>query len=195
MGCEEIGGADRSPAIALLQLFLCNCSSATVLLQNVKPILLTSFVPWKAWQPSNSADDLLCEIRQNSLPSIAFLRGLPVNLPVARDLTIAKIRYLQPQVIVLCGMAESRQRLSLESNGVRGDRQLYTALDLLKLTVDLPLTDISDNAGRFVCNSLYYDILRHTSACVFVHVPTLTDENRRAIVSDFRQILNRIMLL
>ena len=90
-------------------------------------------------------------------------------------------------------MAESRQRLSLESNGVRGDRQLYTSLDLLNLTADLPLTDISDNAGRFVCNSLYYDILSQTSACVFAHVPILTDENRRAIVSDFWQILDRLL--
>ncbi|HEY9627698.1 MAG TPA: peptidase C15 [Coleofasciculaceae cyanobacterium] len=157
-------------------------------------ILLTSFVTWTVGQTSNAADDLLLEILQNNPPpSLAFLRGLPVNLPVARDLTIAKIQQLQPQAIVLCGMAESRTRLSVESNGARGDRQIYTAFDLPTLTADLPMTDISANAGRFVCNSLYYALLSAAYPCVFVHVPVLTMGNRRAIVSDFRQILDRLI--
>jgi pyroglutamyl-peptidase len=161
----------------------------------MKTILLTSFVTWKACQPSNSADDLVQEILQSS-PSIASLRGLPVNLPVARDLTIAKIQRLQPQVIVLCGMAESRHRLSVESNGVRGDRQIYTSLDLQTLIAGLAMTDISHDTGRFVCNSLYYSVLNYVKtdcSCVFVHVPPLTDGNRQAIVNDFRQILERLI--
>ncbi|HEY9641726.1 MAG TPA: peptidase C15, partial [Coleofasciculaceae cyanobacterium] len=93
----------------------------------MKTALLTSFVSWQPWQASNSADDLLQDILCTAPdPDRVVLRGLPVNLPVARNITIAKIRQLQPQVILLCGMAETRQKLSLESTGVLGDRQLHT---------------------------------------------------------------------
>ena len=160
-------------------------------------LLLTAFAPWKDHQPSNSADDLLQAIQPIAPASVYFLRGLPVNLPVARSLTIGKLQQVQPQILVLCGMAETRSRLSVEANATVGDRQLQTSIDLAYLTADLPATDISQNAGRFVCNSLYYAMLNYqhslpTLQCLFVHVPILQDFNQAAIVADFRVILERL---
>ena len=159
-------------------------------------LLLTAFAPWKDHQPSNSADDLLQAI-QPVPASVYFLRGLPVNLPVARSLTIGKLQQVQPQILVLCGMAETRSRLSVEANATVGDRQLQTSIDLVQLTADLAVTDISQNAGRFVCNSLYYAMLNYlhslpTFQCLFVHVPILQDSNQAAIVTDFQVILERL---
>ncbi len=160
-------------------------------------LLLTAFAPWKAQQLSNSADDLLQAIQPIASSSVSFLRGLPVNLPVARSLTIAKLQQVQPQILVLCGMAETRSRLSLEATASLGDRQLHTSIDLGCLTADLAATEISQDAGRFVCNSLYYAMLNseHPSSlqCLFVHVPILQDLNRAAIVADFQVILERLI--
>jgi pyroglutamyl-peptidase len=164
----------------------------------VTRLLLTAFAPWTAQQPSNSADDLLQAIQPIAPASIYFLRGLPVNSPVARSLTIAKLEQVQPQILVLCGMAETRTRLSVEKSARVGDRQLHTAIDLVSLTVDLATTDISQDAGRFVCNSLYYAMLNYrqlylpTLQCLFVHVPILQDSSRAAIVADFRVMLERL---
>ena len=159
-------------------------------------LLLTAFAPWKAQQLSNSSDDLLQAIQPIAPLSVSFLRGLPVNLPVARSLTIAKLQQVRPQILVLCGMAETRSRLSVEATATVGDRQIHTSIDLVRLTANLAATDISQDAGRFVCNSLYYAMLSYNPLsfeCLFVHVPILQDSNQAAIVADFRVILARLI--
>jgi pyroglutamyl-peptidase len=163
-------------------------------------ILLTAFSPWTAQQRSNSADDLLQLIKDfPSAEQRVFLRGLPVNLPVAQSLVTARMQQLRPSAIVLCGMAEFRLKLSVESRAVVGPDQRCTDVDLEALTVGLSMTEISHHAGRFVCNSLYYALLRYLQQqqsncrCVFVHVPVLTEQNRSALVEDFQTILQRLI--
>lgn len=167
-------------------------------------LLLTSFTTWLPHQKSNSADDLLVKFLQRQ-PSIDrhLLRQLPVDFVLAPQQTIACIQTLQPQAVVCCGMAESRSKLSVESQAVISDtvpqardRILKTRFDLPQLVDGLPMTEISHDAGRFVCNATYFAVLEHLqhSSCLglFVHVPILTEANCEAIVRDFETLLQRI---
>lgn len=163
-------------------------------------VLLTSFAVWKAHQVSNSADDLLLEVMKISLPpAFRLFRQLPVNVPVAQQIAIGKIQQLQPRMVICCGMAESRRKLNVESRAIVRGKVLHTPFDLKALTQGLSCTEISEDAGRFVCNGLYYAILNylqsHQPAAqgLFVHVPILTPDNRKNVVADFSSILERVL--
>ncbi|EDX72346.1 hypothetical protein MC7420_1015 [Coleofasciculus chthonoplastes PCC 7420] len=206
---------------------------------------MTSFQTWLPHQKSNASDDLLLKLQaeNDSFPdqtiSLTFLRQLPVDVFPASDLAIAKIEHLQPDVVICCGMAESRSRLTVEAgatprylvaqvywfiyylllqpilslkglsyclpaffgNETSFETQLLkTAVDLEKLVEGLTETEISHDAGKFVCEGLYYQLLRYfqdyspTTGCIFVHVPVLTPENLATILTDFRLIISRIAL-
>ncbi len=166
-------------------------------------ILLTSFDTWLPHQKSNSSDDLLAKISQiQSLPySLTFLQKLPVDFQEAPNLAIAQINQLQPDTIICCGMAESRKKLTVESCACcDGGDILKTAVDLEPLVADLAATEISHEAGKFVCEALYYGVLKHladspmTAQCIFVHVPILTPNNTDKIVGDFLSIVNRLTI-
>jgi len=165
-------------------------------------ILLTSFDTWQPHQKSNSSDDLLARISQiKSLPySLTFLRKLPVDFQEAPILAIAQINKIQPDTIICCGMAENRQKLTLESCACCNSDILKTAVNLEDLMTDLPTTQISHNAGKFVCEALYYAVLKHladaqlSTKCIFVHVPILTVEDADKIIADFLSIVNRLTI-
>ena len=185
-----------------------------------KTVLITSFATWKNDQLSNSSDELLEAVSQTypcSL-SIYLLRQLPVNTPVAKAIAIAQIIRLQPQVMLCCGMAEPREKLSLEVQAVVGNQVLQTSIDLTDLMKNLSHTEISQDAGRFVCNSFYYSMMDYfrmndsikelssgssadssqdvdlPCACLFIHVPILTHLNRSQILMDFCKILNKCVV-
>ncbi|MBD1823256.1 peptidase C15 [Cyanobacteria bacterium FACHB-DQ100] len=163
-------------------------------------ILLTSFTTWMEHQRSNASDDLIQAIldRERFHPNCHFLRQLPVDFELAPKQTIAKINEIQPDVTICCGMAESRQCLSLESNGKFQSEILRSRLDLKHLMESTIATEISHDAGNFVCNYLYYCVLKHLESlnrhCIFIHVPVLTTENTEIIVQDFLNILDRICI-
>jgi pyroglutamyl-peptidase len=185
-----------------------------------KTVLITSFSTWKLSQPINSSDQLLAEAlptytsRTADLADIYVLRQLPVNTPVASAMTIAQIQKLQPDLLICCGMAESRSKLSLESRAVVGDRIYTTTLNLAAIVADLAYTEISDDAGRFVCNSFYHAMLEYlqnnqwaesgpksgdasgpeSCQCIFIHVPIITANNRSQIWMDFCKILDKCMV-
>ena len=160
-------------------------------------ILLTSFQTWLPHQPSNSSDELLIEVKALFPPTSLFLRQLPVDITKASERTIAAIEELQPEAIVCCGMAESRYRLSIESNATWTDDRLETSVNLEPLVAGLLNTTISHNAGKFVCEGLYYQVLRYLRSsqdrrCVFIHVPALTPTNLPSIVKDFQAIAEQL---
>jgi len=163
-------------------------------------LLLTSFTTWLPHQKSNSSDDLLAELLQrNGSIDLHTLRQLPVDFVLAAQQTIAHIQILQPQVVVCCGMAESRSKLTVESQAVQNDCILKTRFNLPELVAELPMTEISYDAGRFVCNAAYFAVLKYLqgSPCLglFVHVPMLTEGNRGAIATDFETLLQRVLLV
>lgn len=162
-----------------------------------KTILLTSFDIWEAHHVSNSSDVLLEElINRNFLSDeVHLLRKLPVHFQFAPEHTIAKIEQIRPDVVVCCGMAEKRKWLTVETNGKLIEDVIETDVDVNHLIADLAVTRISHDAGNFVCNYLYYSVLKHIqknqlkSQCIFVHVPVLNELNRELFVNDFCNIL------
>ena len=160
-------------------------------------ILLTSFQTWLPHQKSNSSDDLLAKIQKGNHfddVSLFFLRNLPVDIEAASERVIAEINDLRPNVIICCGMAEKRHKPTLESNAICQDERLHTSIDLTALTNKLMITEISHNAGKFVCEGLYYKILKYIQTqeqdlhCIFAHIPLLERSDLGLILSDFDRI-------
>ncbi|HTL87846.1 MAG TPA: peptidase C15 [Leptolyngbya sp.] len=163
-------------------------------------ILLTSFATWKKHQRSNASEDLIQAVleRDRFDQNCYFLRNLPVDFELAPKLVIEKITEIQPDVTICCGMAENRSRLSIESTGKFHSKILRSRLDLASLVESTIATEISHDAGNFVCNYLYYRVLKSLEAqpqhCVFVHVPILTASNLETIVQDFLEIVDRLAI-
>ena len=166
-------------------------------------LLLTSFATWEPHQRSNSSDDLLQAVAQHpAFPNeLVFLRQLPVDFRLAPERVLRYWAQWQPQGLICCGMAEGRSKLSVESQGRRGEDAIASSLDLDALVAGLRRTEISHDAGTFVCNHLYYEVLRYgcdrapQAPCLFIHVPVLTAENSAGILADFLQILRRTIAL
>lgn len=160
-------------------------------------LLLTSFQTWLSYQSSNSSDDLLENIaRRVDSQRYFWLRKLPVDTEIAARKVIKTIAAIKPQGIVCCGMAESRMQLSIESNATCDRDCCFTRIDLAKLVARTNYTRISDDAGKFVCEGLYYRVLQYLEAnslhipCIFVHVPRLNADNIVAIEEDFWTIID-----
>ncbi|WP_019507801.1 hypothetical protein [Pleurocapsa sp. PCC 7319] len=160
-------------------------------------LLLTSFQIWLPHQKSNSSDDLLEIIQKQQLylDSLFFLRKLPVNKVLAAQKAIETIEKIKPQGVICCGMAESRDVLTVESNAVCKEKCIFTNVNLDALVTCLTNTKISNNAGRFVCEELYYQVLHYIQIfelninCIFVHIPILTPNNIDNIQQDFINII------
>ncbi|WP_017654698.1 hypothetical protein [Fortiea contorta] len=167
-----------------------------------KSILLTSFDIWLSEQQSNSSNDLLLEVAKcDSLPDgLTFLHQLPVDVELASERVIAKIKELQPDYIICCGMAAKRTQLSLEACASWGESFLHTQVDLAQLVWGARAIEISYDCGKFVCEGLYYSVLDYLGQsqlkadCIFVHVPVLHQENLMDILKDFLLIINKLAL-
>lgn len=165
-----------------------------------KKVLLTSFTTWLPHQTSNSSDDLLQVISQLHTEH-SYLRQLPVDIDLASKLAIAKIQELQPDTIICCGMAERRSQLSIEAKAIYQDEVLHTLVDLPQLITGIDDIEISDDAGKFVCEGLYYSVLKYLkdsqklSRCIFVHVPILNADNSPEITTRFLSILHKLALV
>ncbi|MGG6242171.1 peptidase C15 [Nodosilinea sp. AN01ver1] len=166
-------------------------------------MLLTTFAPWRAHQPSNAADDLVAYLHQRQqIPSgTTVLRHIPVSFELAPIRVMAKLVELRSPVVVCCGMAEGRSHLHLERYGKGNDLALETPLPLEKLMAGTHLTGISDDAGTYVCNHLYYRLLdaiaqyRWPVQALFVHIPTLTPATQPLLAHDLTLILKRLAKL
>ncbi|WP_017301909.1 hypothetical protein [Nodosilinea nodulosa] len=163
-------------------------------------MLLTTFAPWRAHQPSNAADDLIAHLqRQRQIPpGTTVLRHIPVSFELAPIRVMAKLVELRPAVVVCCGMAEGRSQLNLERYGKGDDLALETLLPLDWLMADTHLTTISDCAGTYVCNHLYYRLLGAiaqqcwSTQALFVHIPPLTTATQPLLARDLALILKRL---
>lgn len=161
-------------------------------------ILITSFSTWEPHHTSNSSDDLLHLLGENGHGPFPSVRQLPVDFELAPQRVLERFNELRPKVLICCGMAEERTKLSIEFRAVLDEKILRTNVDLEALTADLPMTEVSHDAGGFVCNTLYFRTLDHLYSqeerhyCIFVHVPLLTEENRSPLAADFIAIIERL---
>ena len=162
-----------------------------------KKILFTSFTTWLSHQKSNSSDDLLQEI-QIAGDRNSFLRQLPVDIELASKSVISKIAELQPDIIICCGMAESRSQLTIEAKASDRDDILNTQVDLLSLIAGIDGIEISYDAGKFVCEGLYYSVLKHlqtsplSTHCIFAHIPILSPDNLTVVKNSFLTVVQRL---
>ncbi|TVQ59560.1 MAG: peptidase C15 [Spirulina sp. DLM2.Bin59] len=160
-------------------------------------LLLTSFAPWLPHQRSNASDDLLGLLPPDD--HYHLLRQLPVDTALARRAVLEAMVEVRPAGVVCCGMAEGRSRLTVEARARQGGDCHWTDLNLTELVAGLTMTGISEDAGQFVCEGLYYGVLetlpRLDWPCfgLFVHVPLLTPDNQAIVLGDFRTILERLI--
>ena len=169
------------------------------------PVLITSFRPWQVHQRSNSSDDLVAELHESGrLPADAvWLRQVPVSFALAPVHVINEIGRLRPRVVICCGMAEKRPHLSIERQAIEYSlkgplRSLQTSVNVSALLAGTLLSEVSDDAGSYVCNHLYYSVLKFIDEAswetvgVFIHIPVLSRENRGPIISDFIRIVSKL---
>jgi pyroglutamyl-peptidase len=163
-------------------------------------LLITTFAPWRACHPSNTSDDLIAYLQlEHRLPErVVVARHLPVHFQLAPAQVITQLRQHRPSVVVCCGMAEERPLLSLERYARGQGHTLATGLNLPTLLTHTHWTTISEDAGDYVCNYLYYCVLQHIAAyqlpchCVFVHVPRLTPYNQKWLADDLAILLKHL---
>ena len=166
------------------------------------PLLLTSFAPWRAHQHSNASDDLIGLLQsRNQIPAgTVLIRHLPVHFQLAPCQVISTMVKVHPAVVVCCGMAEQRSLLTLERYARQEGHCHQTTLNLTQLRTGTQYTEISDDAGTYVCNHLYYRLLGYVQKhqwpiqCLFVHVPPITEHNHEFLVHDFALMLSRLQV-
>lgn len=160
----------------------------------VSPLLITSFRPWRAHQVKNSSDVLLAQVMTKLPTNALVLPQLPVNFDLAPMEVINHIVQYRPQGVICCGMAENRNTLTVERWGTCQEQRLETPINLSTLVNNTVHTRISEDAGSFVCNRLYYRVLKHLQqqsvAALFVHVPLITSTNQAVLEFDFLKIVD-----
>lgn len=160
------------------------------------PLLITSFRPWKAHQGINSSDILIEQVATKLPENTISLRWLPVNFDLAPIQVINHIVQYRPKAVICCGMAENRNTLTVEQWGTYQDKKLATPINLKTLIKKTVHTHISNDAGDFVCNRLYYRVLKHlqqqSTIALFVHVPLLTPANQAVVEFDFLKIVEHL---
>jgi pyroglutamyl-peptidase len=129
-----------------------------------------------------------------------------------------KINQFQPDLIISLGLAGNRTLLCLEKQAINlikcdiadndgekildrvirpeGAHFLKTSIDLDKLEKQLlnhyEFLQISDNAGTFVCNFLYYQLLKEypQTPSLFIHIPMIASNS-----SEFEQYTEALLQL
>ena len=164
------------------------------------PLLITSFRAWRSHQHSNSSQDLVAAMAANHQlpPNAVWLSQVPVNFQTAPMQVLSEIYRIRPRAVVCCGMAEKRVCLSLEQQARGRMGALKTNLNLVDLLANTRLSEVSYDAGDYVCNHLYYSVLeaiyqgKISTSCLFVHVPLLSVQTWPLIQSDLSEVLEKL---
>ena len=170
-------------------------------------ILVTAFEPFDG-NDTNISQRVLDAI----LADIAKLL-LPVSFRRAPHVLNEVIGLLQPDMIFSMGQTAEGDKIRLERLAInmmdcaKGDNDGYfpdeeiicneaplalkTALPVKQLCADcinagLP-TKVSNSAGLYVCNRIYFEALRHTPNSLFVHIPKNMD------VETAKQTINQLI--
>jgi pyroglutamyl-peptidase len=165
---------------------------------------MTGFKPF-AGRSSNPTEELILALRggELSVPSTLDLKSLvlPVTYDTSVEMLLKSIHEFSPDVILSFGQAAKREGIELERIAINcidselednqgkliqdqkivenGEDGLFTTFHLPKLKLDLAQAGfkvgISNSAGTYVCNLIYYQALRETKGshcrCLFIHVP------------------------
>lgn len=166
-------------------------------------VLITTFDTWLPHQKSNASDDLILALEgEAALPQdCQVLHRLPVDVDAAFEVIQVAVQEHSPDYIFCCGMAEGRSRLNFELQARCGDQVRRSPVPEScwnSLRTRWRCAELSEDAGRFVCNGLYFRLLDEREQLgnpqvLFVHVPLLTEVNRADLMADFQLLLQRLL--
>ena len=170
-------------------------------------ILVTAFEPF-----GGSDTNISQRVLDAILADVAKLL-LPVSFRRAPEVLNEAIEQFQPDVIIAMGQAAEGDKIRLERlainmmDSAKGDNDGYlpdeelicpeaplalkTSLPVKQLCADcinagLP-TKVSNSAGLYVCNCIYFEALRRTPNSLFVHIPKDMD------VETAKQTINKLI--
>lgn len=150
-----------------------------------------------AFEPFGGSDTNISQRVLDAIQADVAKLLLPVSFRRAPEVLNEAIGQLQPDVIISMGQAAEGDKIRLERlainmmDSAKGDNDGYipdeeiicseaplalkTALPVKQLCADcinagLP-TKVSNSAGLYVCNRIYFEALRHTTNSLFVHIP------------------------
>ena len=154
-----------------------------------------------AFEPFGGSDTNISQRVLDAIQADVAKLLLPVSFRRAPEVLNEAIGLLQPNVIIAMGQAAEGDKIRLERlainfmDSAKGDNDGYfpdeeiicseaplalkTALPVKQLCADcvnagLP-TMVSNSAGLYVCNRIYFEALRRTPNSLFVHIPKNMD--------------------
>jgi len=159
------------------------------------PVLLTGFEPFGGWPRNPSADAALtAAARLRGRGALALARVLPVELARAPDLLRSLVAEHRPRAVVCAGLhgratvvrverrAANEARFAIPDNAGRcadgeplelgaGDRAVEVdGLVACLAAGGVPATG-SDDAGRYLCNAVFFAALGLGLPAAFLHLP------------------------
>ena len=170
----------------------------------MKTILITAFEPFggEAINPTEKVLGMLSdEISGQCIQKLV----LPVEFGRAADIAIAQYDELKPDAVIMLGQAGGRSAITPETTAknlmnstapdnaghiANHERISNSGPETLSSTLPIDIIinevntqgircEISHDAGTFVCNSLFYSMLRHNGGEVptgFIHVPFVKEQ-------------------
>ena len=150
-----------------------------------------------AFEPFGGNDTNISQKVLDAIPTDVAKLLLPVSFRRAPEVLNEAINQFLPDAIILMGQTAEGDKIRLERLAVnlmdsaKGDNDGYipdeelicpeaplalkTALPVKPLCADcinagLP-TMVSNSAGLYVCNRIYFEALRHSPNSLFVHIP------------------------
>ena len=165
-------------------------------------ILLTGFDPFGGENINPSYEAVK---RINNFDNIEIIKSeIPTSFVLGPQKVLNICKLEDPDIIICMGQAGGRKYISLERLAfnymnaripdndknmpqntniyVGGELAYETSFDLNKIMLKLPKDkfEISYNAGTFVCNTVYYSILKYAKennkSALFVHVPYIKEQ-------------------
>ena len=170
-------------------------------------LLITAFEPFGG-EAVNAAEKAVSALPEQIGSWQMIKRIVPTAFFAAGDAVITAIEQTQPDVVLCIGQAAGRRAVTPERLAVNcmdaripdntgfqpeerpivpdGPAAYFSTLPVKKLAeaicaADLP-GEVSNSAGLFVCNALYYHVLHFAAQCrpqlraCFLHVPAMPEQ-------------------
>ena len=166
-----------------------------------------------AFEPFGGSDTNISQRVLDAIQADVAKLLLPVSFRRAPEVLNEAIGLLQPDVILAMGQTAEGDKIRLErlainmmdsakgdNDGYLPDEELICPEAPLALKTTLPVkplcadcinaglpTMVSNSAGLYVCNRIYFEALRHTTNSLFVHIPKAMD------VETAKQTINQLI--
>ena len=144
-------------------------------------LLLTAFEAFNG-RPTNIAQLAVSYVTLNNSQIEVNKKYLPVALFSSFQYINSYIEKEKPDVIILCGEAIDRKKISLEikAKNFINKKIIYSIFPSIEalshLFTHFIQAEISLDAGEYICNALYYQVMYYHPQipCIFVHFPSPT---------------------